>query len=355
MIPYFTLPTPTVAGIQFPWFMILIVVGIAAGTEFARYRAIKNDLSVKLTVDCTLWMVASGFLMAHFVAITFYHPDKLAEDWKNILPWYNFSISSMGGYLGAAIAIPLFLKVWKKAPVFAYTDTLAMGVTLGFAFGRVGCFTAHDHIGKATTFFGGVQFPERFTNAIGEPLGTRHDLGLYEAIFLFTLFGVFLLLDRNKERFHGFYSGLLLVVYGPVRLFFDSLRATDLSRADRRYRPDDLFAVAMEWLSEGGESAVELIDSLKTSRIEESGWLGLTFAQYGAIGLTLLGAWMLWMRHDKGRYDISGEVARDFPGGQVPPSPETDSEVEQLESAGSEEGGGADEQDEEPEDGDGGS
>lgn len=349
MIPYFTLPTPTVGGIQFPWFMILIVVGIAAGTEFARYRAIKNDLSVKLTVDCTLWMVASGFLMAHIVAITFYHPDKLAEDWKNILPWYNFSISSMGGYLGAAIAIPLFLKVWKKAPVFAYTDTLAMGVTLGFAFGRVGCFTAHDHIGKATTFFGAVQFPDRFTNAVGEPLGTRHDLGLYEALFLFTLFGVFLLLDRNKERFHGFYSGLLLVVYGPVRLFLDSLRATDLSRADRRYRPDDLIQVVMEWATDGGTAAVTLIDELKATRIADGGWLGFTFAQYGAISLTLLGVWILWLRHDKGQADISGELARDYRDGKIPASP---SEVEELEPAGSDEGGDAEQQDEEPEEGD---
>ncbi len=354
MIPYFTLPTPTIAGIQFPWFMILIVVGIAAGTEFARWRAIRNDLSVKVTVDCTLWMVASGFLMAHFVAVVFYHPDTLAEDWKNILPWYNFSISSMGGYLGAAIAIPVFLKVVKKAPVWPYTDTLAMGVTLGFAFGRVGCFTAHDHIGRPTDFFLGVDFGNRFQTPTGEAYGVRHDLGLYEALFLFALFGAFLLLDKKKDRFHGFYSGLLLVVYGPVRLFLDSLRATDLTRADKRFRPDDLLVVGKEWLTESGASAVELLDSLKTTRIKEEAWLGFTFAQYGAISLTLLGVWMLWHRHDKGLMDISGEVARD--GIAAPPAEDAEeapSAPEELEAAGVDEGGDAEGEDEQPDRGDG--
>jgi len=353
VIPYFTLPTPRIGDIEFPWFMLLIVIGIAAGTEFARYRAIKNKLSVKITVDCTLFMVLMGFLVAHFVAIVFYHPDKLAEDWKNILPWYNFSISSMGGYLGAAIAIPLFLKVWKKTPVWPYTDTLAFGVTLGFAFGRVGCFTAHDHIGKPTTFFGGVQFPDRLTNIDGVPLGTRHDLGLYEALILFAIFGLFLLLDRNKERFHGFYSGLLLVLYGPIRLGLDALRATDLSRADRRYRPGDLWTLAREWMSEGGDAAVALQKSVSEARIADGAFMGFTFAQYGAMALTALGAWMLITRSGKGQLDISGELARDF-GGKVPEelAPAPDSEG-QLGEPDVEDGGDAGTEQEHAEDGDG--
>ena len=343
MIPYFTLPTPHIGDIEFPWFMLLIVIGIAAGTEYARHRAIRNQLSVKITVDCTLFVVLMGFLVAHIVAIVFYHPDKLAEDWKNILPWYNFSISSMGGYLGAAIGFPIFLKLWKKAPVWPYTDTLAFGVTLGFAFGRIGCFTAHDHIGKPTSFFGGVQFPERFTNIDGVPLGTRHDLGLYEALILFTLFGIFVLLDRNKERFHGFFSGLLLVVYGPIRLALDSLRATDLARADRRYQPWDLVRLAREWMSEGGESAVALQKSLSAARIEDGAWTGFTFAQYGAVCLTGLGVWMLVTRAGKGQMDISAEVARDF-GGKLP-----EPEPEESTPGASEDAGGEDRGDPGPE------
>mgnify|MGYP001171866809 CR=1 FL=1 len=49
---------------------------------------------------------------------------------------------------------------------------------------------------------------------------TRHA----EALFLTFVFALFLILDRKREWFHGFFSGLLLVLYGPARFFFDSLR-----------------------------------------------------------------------------------------------------------------------------------
>ena len=287
-MPFLDLPTPTIGSISLPWFMILIVVGIAAGTEFSRWRAIQRGLSVKITVDCTLWMVAIGFVISHFFAVVFYHPELLEKDWKNLLPWYNFSISSVGGFLGAGLAIFLFLRVWKKVPVWAYTDNLAIGFILGFAFGRLGCATAHDHIGKATDFFLAVRFPDDWPRA-GVNLGTRHDLGLYEAILAFSIFGLFLLLDRNKERFHGLYSGLLLVIYSPFRLGFDFLRAEDLSRAD---------------------------DGVKS----DLRWAGLTFAQWGVILLFAVGVWMLISRRNKGQQDLSGELSRDFGPGELPPT-----------------------------------
>ena len=313
MIPYFSPGPITIAGIEFYWFMILIVVGFAAGTEYARARAIREDLSVKITVDCTLFMVLMGFLVAHIVSVTFYHPDRLAEDWRKILPWYDFSISSMGGYLGAAIAIPLFLKVWKKVPVWAYTDCLAFGVTLGFFFGRVGCFTAHDHKGRVTDFFLAVDFPARVfpSNFEGVP-GPRHDLGLYEALFLLGVFSLFVFLDRKKQWFHGFFSGLLLVLYGPARLFFDSLRATDLPHNDRRFRPDDIFMTIRDWFAQNGEAAVANLNVRQAERLADGAWSGLTFAQYGAISLFLFGIWVLYSRHDKGQMDISKELARDL-------------------------------------------
>lgn len=283
MIPYIDWPTLRVGDITFPWFMILIVVGIAAGTEFSRWRAMKTGLSVKITVDCTLFMVATGFIISHFIAVIFYHPDLLEESWTNLLPWVNFSISSVGGFVGAGIAIPLFLKVWKKVPVWAYTDNLAIGFALGFAFGRAGCFSAHDHVGKATSFFLGVQFPPDWPRR-GVELGTRHDLGFYEMLLMFAIFGLFLLLDRNKQRFHGLYSGLLLVIYSPFRLFFDSLRATDLSRSGEGIKSD------VRWIA------------------------GLTFAQMGVIVLFFIGVWILASRWNKGQLDISAEEARDFDG-----------------------------------------
>jgi len=91
---------------------------------------------------------------------------------------------------------------------------------------------------------------------------------------------MFVLLDR-KERFHGFFSGLLLISYAPVRFLMDFMRAKDLPNADIRH-------------------------------------FGLTPAQYGALILFGMGCWMLLYRRDKGRQDTSSEVARDYPAGRIP-------------------------------------
>ena len=63
----------------------------------------------------------------------------------------------------------------KPVPVMPYADSLAYGLATGWMFGRLGCFTAHDHPGIRTSFFLGVKYPE------GTGFVTRFDLGLLEA------------------------------------------------------------------------------------------------------------------------------------------------------------------------------
>jgi phosphatidylglycerol:prolipoprotein diacylglycerol transferase len=302
VVPFFAPEPIRIGSIVLDWWLLLVVTGIAAGTEFGRARAIRQGLSVKVTVDCTLAMVGSGFLVAHFVQVLFYNYPKFQEDWKIILPWYG-GYSSIGGFLGAAIAIPLFLHVWKKVPVWAYTDNLAISFMLGWGFGRTGCFTAHDHIGRATDFFLAVSFPADWPRK-GMDLGMRHEMGFYEALLSFAMFGLFLLLDRVKPWFHGFFSALTLMIYAPIRIGMDFLRATDLEKAADRH--------------------------------SDPRYGGLTAAQWGCIALFLYGAYVFASRRNSGRMDTSGEILRDWPPGKAPPEIGA-----QVEAARADAGGGA--------------
>ena len=272
MIPYFPPLSWELGGVRIDGWLALIVVGIAVGTEFARSRAIREKLSVKVTVDTTLVMVLNGFLFAHFVHVLAYNFDRFLEKPILLAPWYG-GYSSTGGFLGAAIAIPLFLRL-RKAPFWAYLDNLCLGFLIGFALGRVGCFTAHDHLGLKTDFFLAVDFPA----SLGGP---RHDLGLYEALLLLTMFFSSVAIDwfdREKKRIsHGMYSAMTLLIYPPMRLLFDSLRATDLELYGRR-------------------SDVRYFNDL------------LTPAQSGALLLFSLGVWMLWTRWGAGRQDLTGKA-----------------------------------------------
>lgn len=114
----------------------------------------------------------------------------------------------------------------------------------------MGCFTAHDHIGKTSNFFLAVDFPD---------VGPRHDLGFEEALWLLVIAGIFFAL-RNRPFRPGFHVGFFALLYSPVRFGLDFLRNADLDGADIRYG-------------------------------------GLTFAQWGCIAMMAAGAAVLaWIR-----------------------------------------------------------
>jgi phosphatidylglycerol:prolipoprotein diacylglycerol transferase len=135
---------------------------------------------------------------------------------------------------------------------------------------RLGCFAVHDHPGVRTDFPLAVAFPG----------GPRHDLGLYDALWLFALAALLHAL-RRREVLRGGLLPLLALLYAPARFFFDFLRARDLSYVDARYA-------------------------------------GLTPAQYACI---LLAAWGLWglARRAPGSPGAQRPAPAVEPGGQRRP------------------------------------
>src|SRR5437016_1005127 len=213
MIPYFTIPL----------FRTLVGVGILAGMWATSRRGRQLGLGDSIT-PAMLWAVSIGLPFSHvFDVLTYRTSEFLANPSMMVDPGGDWSISSYGGFLGALVTIVLWTK-YNKLPLLPYLDALAVGITVGFLFGRLGCFFVHDHIGRPTKFFLSVAFPE----------GRRHDLGLDEFILCFLLTVWFLFLMR-KLRPAGIYLALVSVIYGPVRFFLDFLRADDISNPDSRY------------------------------------------------------------------------------------------------------------------------
>jgi len=147
----------------------------------------------------------------------------------------------------------MFFWCWKNGePFMPYADSLGYGLSIGWMFGRLGCFSAHDHPGKFTEFFLGVHYPD----------GVRHDLGLDEALWAAGIALIFWLLAR-KNRPLGLYVTALSLAYAPVRFGLDFLRAHDVAGADPRY-------------------------------------FGLTPAQWGSMGVLGAGVGLLlWMRNHR--------------------------------------------------------
>lgn len=271
LIPYFEDPSFTIpfVGLEIHAFGILVATGFILGGRVAQQRADQFGGSGEAVNRLIGWLVLGVFLGGHWGHLLMYKPEELAgegqrfstmfamlvggklphgDEWPVLLQ-FQHGLSSFGGF-----AVCVGLTIWffrkERLPFWPNADGVAFGLTLGWFFGRMGCFSAHDHAGTPTDFYLGVY-------GMCPPAGKDvtvacHDMGLYEAIWSISVFGLFLLFGR-KPRPSGFYVGMLAALYGPYRFVSDFWRP---SATDTRYA-------------------------------------GLTPAQYGSIVVTLLAVWVL--------------------------------------------------------------
>jgi phosphatidylglycerol:prolipoprotein diacylglycerol transferase len=256
-----------------PW-ALLVCLGFVVGLEVARARAIKLGLEVRDIVDGAVFTVLMGFVVAHVVTVVFYFPERMKipectagdsaaclEGVMSILRvWEGFS--STGGFVGAVLGAWLFYTKIRPLPALRYADIITFGFPFGWFLGRLGCASVHDHVGRETSFPLAMDFDHGFKDFRwfdGDPAtwatGVRHELGLYEAVYMIPVMALFVWLGRT-DRPPGFFLAWFAIAYAPARFVFDFLRNNDLSHQDARY-------------------------------------LGLTPAQYGMVAMFAAGLWML--------------------------------------------------------------
>jgi len=245
MIPYVNVVFPALGPLQVHLFGILVACGILVGSKLTRDRGAELGLEDEKIVSMITTVLVCGFLFAHVFDVFAY---QTAGDSPTLWQWINpfGGLSSYGGFMGALGGLFYWCKT-NKQPVMRYADSLGFGLAAGWTFGRLGCFSAHDHPGMATTFPLAVKYPildldadyhkylGGFIQVFGGPQQARHDLGLDEALWSLLLTLVFLVLKKRGKQPLGLYVGLLTTAYAPIRFVLDFLRATDVHGADPRY------------------------------------------------------------------------------------------------------------------------
>lgn len=227
-------------------FGILVALGFVFGSSLSQRMATRFGGDADAINRLVGWLVVGTFLGGHFGDILWYRPLELAKDPELFAEMFRKLAS---GTLPAARDLPLTLRVWdglssfggfvvcvpitvyffwrEKKAFFPHGDALAIGLTLGWFFGRMGCFSAHDHPGSETQFWLGV-----YGMCTGnDPEVACHDLGLYEAIWSGGMWLLFRALAR-VPRFPGFYCAVLALSYAPFRFFLDFYRSAPI---DVRY------------------------------------------------------------------------------------------------------------------------
>lgn len=222
MIPYFNGHLFDVFGLSIHLFGVLVAIGVLVGDCIVIKEGAKRGIDERDVKFMNARIVIVGFIMAHLVSVIFYFPERIKENPLVLLNVWS-GLSSFGGFLGAALAFVYYTRR-EKIPALRYADAVALGLVVGWIFGRTGCFTAHDHPGLHTTFFLSVNYPD----------GPRHDLGLDELLFTIVM-AVILFRYARTPRVPGRVIGLFATMYAPVRFGLDFLRARDVARPDERY------------------------------------------------------------------------------------------------------------------------
>jgi phosphatidylglycerol:prolipoprotein diacylglycerol transferase len=223
MIPYFVIPPLHVGPLTIQPFGVLAAAGVWLASELLLRGARRRALDEAPLRSFTVWAVLAGVIVGHLVHLLFYHPEELRQGGVLQLLRVWDGLSSTGGLLGGILAAAIFFRA-RRIPFSHYSDVFALAIAPGWAVARLGCFSVHDHPGRLTSFALAVAFPD----------GARHDLGLYDALVLFTLTALLYALERGRVL-QGRLLPVLAVGYGAARFLLDFLRAADLPYSDARY------------------------------------------------------------------------------------------------------------------------
>lgn len=249
MVPFFPQPEYHLFGpVTVHAFGAIVALSLIVGWRMAVTRSRTKGIAPELFQDLLLYVILSGFIVAHLYSVLAYFPRETMENPLLLLKIWE-DISSFGGFAGGLLGLWLFFRFKARdvdaAARLRYLDVIAYVFPFAWAIGRIACTVAHDHPGTITTFPLGISLksPEaqayiasfyREAGRLAEvpPTGELakmafHDLGWYEFLYMSCLMvPTFLLLDR-KPRPPAFFLIAFLLLYVPARFLLDFLRIGD--------------------------------------------------------------------------------------------------------------------------------
>lgn len=221
----------SIGSMQIRWYGIMYLLAFLVVYFVAAYRIKSENLEYKKTTvsDFLLWAILGSLIGSRLGYVLFYDFGFfLANPLRIFLP-VNVStggyealsgLSYHGGLAGILLACVIFCYI-KKIGFWHFSDTIVLGIPLGYTFGRLGNFINGELYGRVTTLPWGMYFPLDPTHQL------RHPSQLYEAFFEGLLLFVILWNLRKKKCFDGFIFSLYIIGYGIVRFFVEYVREPD--------------------------------------------------------------------------------------------------------------------------------
>ena len=210
-------PSLSLFGIEISSYLLLALLGLAAGLFLGEYTRRKIGLSrsglFRFVLCCAIGAILGAKLLYILVEWNAFLTDPI-------------HVLSKGGFVFYGGLLLSFFTGWlwcrsTCTPYLPVMDIFIPGVTLFHAFGRVGCLLAGCCYGIPTDSRWGIVYPEGSLAPAGIKL---FPAPIYEAVFLLILTAALLIILKNSSR-HGTVFGVYLCAYALWRFLIEFYRS----------------------------------------------------------------------------------------------------------------------------------
>jgi len=200
------------------WYGVLVACGFLAGIWLTAWRARREGIATERVFDLSLYLLLFGMLGGKLFYLAAYWKDFLhnfqRDGWAALRSGFVF----YGGFI-VAVTVTIGYARRHGIPHWRMADLFTPGLTVGHAFGRLGCFMEGCCYGEHTALPWAVHFSADHPTH-GEAV---HPTQLYEVIGNLIFFAV-LTWFYPRRKFDGQVFWLYAVLYALMRFSIEFIR-----------------------------------------------------------------------------------------------------------------------------------
>ncbi|MET0423308.1 MAG: prolipoprotein diacylglyceryl transferase [Actinoplanes sp.] len=240
------IPSPTTSvwhllGLPVRAYAICIVLGIIAACLILEYRLRNRGVAPWASLDIAVWAVPFGIIGARIYHLITSPQDYFGAGGEPIRAFYIWEggLGIWGAVAGGAIGAWLAARQ-LGLPFSVVADSLAPGLPVAQALGRLGNWFNNELYGKVTTLPWGLEVhdmdrsnPGHATVIDGQPVtlpDLYHPTFLYELIWDFGAAGLVWWLDRKYKFGRGRAFALYVMAYTAGRFWIEMLRVDEANK-----------------------------------------------------------------------------------------------------------------------------
>ena len=226
MIPYHTFPGFDLGPLAIRTFGVMVALGLLTGSMICIRHGARHGLEPARLERLTLWSLLLGIAGARLLFVLTDLGSFVARPWEIFALWEG-GLEFSGGFLVAVGYLVWWLRRNPDVPGLLVSDGMALGLSVGLAIGRIGCYSVGEHLGGTTGFFLAVHYLGGPTREGPIPIGAHiHNTALYEILLLLPLIGLLFWMRRQRVP-SGWMTATFVLWYGVQRFSTDFLRAYD--------------------------------------------------------------------------------------------------------------------------------